>query len=768
MTRIEFKEGIRTLIEKAKKDNALPATLAMLARHSLFFLLVYILNRKDADTDFVFERCNQVQAKPDGFIDLWAREHYKSTIITFALTIQDIINDPEITIGIFSHTKGIAKSFLKQIKFELESNIGLQELFPEVFYANPVKESRCWSLDNGITVKREGNPKEATVEAWGLVDGQPTSKHYKRLIYDDIVTVESVTTSEQIQKTTEAWSMSLNLASKDTIIRYVGTRYHLNDTYAEIIKRGAAKQRVTPATEDGKVEGTPVLMSVERLAQKYRDMGSYIFSCHSAGTLITMSDWSHKPIEQLVAGDEVVGWTMDNGRKAKLTPTKIITVSKRENQGVVESRFEDGSKTIHTPDHKWWTGRVADKEGKEQRPRKIYSELGLKYNNLKYLCKVVDLSVLNEELSDEQKNALGYLAGIIDGEGGVKHKVVQISQDCILNPKVCEKIEWCLKILKIDYSIWESFKKNRNGKQRVYTVLGGRQTRIRLLNLLGSFIGKKDHIVNQCYSTRVKGKDRVKLISQSPEYIETVYNIQTETGNYIANGFCSKNCQMLLNPVEDQAQGFKKEWLQFWHGTKWAGYNRYILVDPAGEKKKTNDYTVMAVVGLGKDKNFYLIHGVRDRLNLAERGRLLMHLVREYKPVAVGYEKYGIQADIEYVKELQDRENYRFKIIELGGSMAKNDRIRRLIPLFEEGRFFIPAQDLFVDNKGKQQNFTNLLMDEEYYNFPVSSHDDMLDCIARIKDPALRADFPYLESKELYNSDKPAMAVTEYDILKGV
>ena len=227
------------------------ADLRVLALGDLFFLLRFILARPDADNDWIFDRCREVQASPDGHLDLWAREHYKSTIITFALTIQNILNNPEITVGIFSHNRPIAKAFLNQIKWEFECNPLLLDLFPDVLWEAGAKKAPRWSEDGGIVVRRNTNPKEATVEAWGLVDGQPTGKHFDLMIYDDVVTKESVTTPDMIRKVTDSWALSLNLGSQGGRVRYIGTRYHINDTYAEIMRRQAAKPRLQTPSPGG-------------------------------------------------------------------------------------------------------------------------------------------------------------------------------------------------------------------------------------------------------------------------------------------------------------------------------------------------------------------------------------------------------------------------------------------------------------------------------------------------------------------------------------
>lgn len=204
---------------------------------------------------------------------------HNSTIITFAGAIQEILNDPEITIGIFSHTKPISKAFLAQIQQEFEKNAELLALFPEIFYANPQKDSPSWSLDGGITVRRKTNPKEKTIEAHGLVDGQPVSRHFALIIYDDVVTEGSVSTPDQITKTTTSWELSDNLSKIGGRKWTIGTRYSYADTYETMMQRKAVLQRIYPATDDGTFTGTPVFLSPEDLKEKLLVQGEATFSC---------------------------------------------------------------------------------------------------------------------------------------------------------------------------------------------------------------------------------------------------------------------------------------------------------------------------------------------------------------------------------------------------------------------------------------------------------------------------------------------------------
>src|SRR6516225_8058740 len=372
-----------------------------LAQSDLFFLLTHVLGRADLDRDWYFSRCREVQGTPNGHLDLWAREHGKSSIITFGLTIQDILNNPEITVGIFSYSRPIAKAFLRQIKVEFETNEMLRSLFPDILWANPQRDSPKFSEDDGIIVRRKGNPKESTVEAWGLVDSTPVSKHFKLLVYDDVVTGESVSTSDMIAKTTTAWERSLALSSEGGVVRYIGTRWHYADTYRTILERRAAIERRHPATIDGTAGGEPVLFSRERLAETRQRMGPYTFAA-----------------------------------------------------------------------------------------------------------------------------------------------------------------------------------------------------------------------------------------------------------------------QFLLDPAAERDQAFHDDWLRYFDPDEGSTdeMRKYLLVDPASSKKKGSDYTVMAVIGLGADQNYYLLDAVRDRLNLTERGDKLFGLHRKWRPERVGYEKYGMQADIEYVREKQRRDNYRFDV----------------------------------------------------------------------------------------------------------
>lgn len=451
-----------------------------LAQADLFYLLVRCCGRVDMLNDFAFARCREVEASPNGHLDLWAREHFKSSIITFGLTIQDILKDPDVTFGIFSHTRPIAKAFLRQIMRELEANKILHAAFPDILWGEDTRAAPKWSEDDGIIVKRKSNPNEATIEAWGLVDGQPTSKHFKILLYDDVVVAGSVTTPEMIAKTMTEMERSYNLGTTPGIKRAAGTRWAFNDAYRTVIDRGTFIAREHPGRKGATEDGASVYWPEEIHFQKRRDMGAYTYAA-----------------------------------------------------------------------------------------------------------------------------------------------------------------------------------------------------------------------------------------------------------------------QILLNPAADSAQGFKRDWLRHYSTINNLGqFNKYILVDAASSKKRSSDYTAMIVVGLGTDGNYYILDMVRDRLNLAERMNRLFDLHRKYKPTQVRFERYGMLSDIDAIRGRQEQENYRFDVVEVAGVTSKIDRVRRLIPLFEQGKVWLPKSLHVTDWQGQVVDLTRAFTEEEFVPFPVGIHDDMMDALSRICEPDLRLTWP--------------------------
>ncbi|MDC7250461.1 MAG: phage terminase large subunit [Sphaerochaetaceae bacterium] len=276
LSRQEFHEQIGILMKQARERNGLKAWMRYMAKNNLFFLCVYILDMNYIDHDFGYRFCAEIDAKKWGRIWVCAREHFKSTLLTFASTIQDIINNPEIRVGIYSYNVTLATdTFLKQLKSELENNDKLKFYFDDIFYKDPKKESPLWT-NEAITVKRKSRAREATVEGSGLVTGQKTGKHYTHLVYDDVMTPDSVKTAEMMNYTRKQWEMSLNTGSAVDLKFYVvGTFYAEGELYSHLIEEQICEPMIQPALDSNNI---PVFLSYKAVRDKRKALGPDVWA----------------------------------------------------------------------------------------------------------------------------------------------------------------------------------------------------------------------------------------------------------------------------------------------------------------------------------------------------------------------------------------------------------------------------------------------------------------------------------------------------------
>lgn len=226
--------------------------------------------------------------------------------------------------------------------------------------------------------------------------------------------------------------------------------------------------------------------------------------------------------------------------------------------------------------------------------------------------------------------------------------------------------------------------------------------------------------------------------------------------------------QYLQEPVPLGGGEFRDDWVNYYSrdGVKYSEMNVYILGDPAGgdeinkKKKKNSDFTTFMVVGLAPDNNFYLLDAVRDRLNPTERIDKLFELHRTWngltgKPPKVGYEKYGLMTDAHYIREKQKQDGYRFPVVDLGGKMAKEERIRRMIPDLQNGRWWFPDAIQYTDYEMRTVDLVREIIKSEMATFPRARYDDMLDAMTRIYDTEMQTVFPRLKKASVSGDYKP-------------
>jgi len=256
---------------KAKKLDEM-SIFRSLILNDLFFIIYFVMRIEIMNRPFIIQTCQEVESGPKDFtLDVWAREHGKTSIITIAETIQNELKYPEKSTMLLSYVKAISKKFLFEIRNYFENSEFLKACFPDVLYQDPCIESRLWNLDDGLILKRKTGRKEPNIYAAGLIEGMPTSLHCEFLVFDDIVTEDMAKSLDIMNEVKNKFDSAQNLGADGGSHRVLGTYYAHNDPLTYIRDKVDANGkplyllRLKPATNDGTESGLPVFLSQKRL-----------------------------------------------------------------------------------------------------------------------------------------------------------------------------------------------------------------------------------------------------------------------------------------------------------------------------------------------------------------------------------------------------------------------------------------------------------------------------------------------------------------------
>ena len=811
--------------ERMKAEGRKDRAVRLLCKSDLYYLLVRVCGRVDmlpcvgrpgfVDNQFAFERCREVEGAPDGFLDLWARGHFKSSVITFGLTIQDILRNPETTIGIFSHTRPIAKAFLRQIMRELETNKTLHWAFPDVLWGEDIRQAQKWALavDTPVLTTtgwcRHGELRAGDriygsdgAEITVLWNSGPMRAECRRVVFDDC---ELIASSDHLWpvvcRTDKARTSKIRVFRTDDCPIGDKARNYLPTPVIAIAQRddvlpvepyvlglwlgdGTAGTNIISMHRDDEPELLAQFKALALEAYIHRRKPQDNFSMYGVrGLKEAINDLGclkqkHIPQRYLLGSKperlallqglmDSDGTCKKDGRHRAGGMCMFSNINENladgafflaSSLGLRPSRIRFAGEYGHDVHHVYFVGiksmppfrikrklaRCKDERHKKARYlRAVEFAPSVPVNCIKvsakdslYLAGAGMVPTHNSEddglivkRKSNPNEATVEAWGLVDGQPTSKHYRVLLYDDVVVAGSVTtpEMIAKVMVEMERSYNLGTTPGVKRAAGTRwhfndAYRTLADRGT-LRLREHPGRRGGVEE------------GEP---VLWDEATHAEK----RAEMGPY------TYASQILLNPKADALQGFKREWLRNYTKTHGAKFNNYLLVDSANTKRKESDYTAMWVIGLGTDGNYYALDIVRDRLNLTERTERLFTLHRKWKPKQVRYERYGMMADIEHIKREQENQNYRFDVVEVAGVTSKDDRIRRLLPIFEQGKFYLPKSLHVTDWQKNTRDLVRDFVEEEYYPFPTCLHKDMLDALSRIAEPDLKLLWP--KEEQLY------------------
>jgi len=206
---------------------------------------------------------------------LGPRNFAKTTVRAVIRTIARIIENPNVQVGICSDTDGQAIKFSRETKMQLERNVVLREMYPYLAPGTP------WSDTEFNVIGADKIKKTSTVTA--ISYGKSiTGLDFDYLMIDDIIDFDNSRTKYQRDKVHDWLGMTLiPMVKKDGKIGWNGTRYHHDDEYDKVLKRGVRTNKNSHRAiidEESKKVLWPEMYSFKWLMDKKNKWGSIVFN----------------------------------------------------------------------------------------------------------------------------------------------------------------------------------------------------------------------------------------------------------------------------------------------------------------------------------------------------------------------------------------------------------------------------------------------------------------------------------------------------------